>query len=312
MTIQTTKRCPDCAETVLHDARVCKHCGYRFDGSAPPPRAPDAVPVDPALASLPHPRGPAPPLATPAVTADRPTANGTGTLRPPQIPVGAAAGNGMAIAALALGIVGIIFGLVPLTFFVALVLGVLAIIFGLVGRTRPTRRGMATTGAVTGIVAVGLGVAGATILNNLFDSIGNGSGGGSQPAGVAPSAPVPTAAPASPPVSAPPKVEPKARTRLNCDILLPDNPNGTYAFIAGGTIRNTGNVGVKVRVRARWQQLGADSIATTRTIRVPRGARREVHIQQPASQQQIDRFQSASSACSAKGTIIDVTGQPGA
>jgi hypothetical protein len=25
------KQCPDCAETVLADARVCKHCGYRFE-----------------------------------------------------------------------------------------------------------------------------------------------------------------------------------------------------------------------------------------------------------------------------------------
>jgi ribosomal protein S27E len=32
-----TKKCPDCAETVLSDARVCKHCGYRFA-----PRAPNA------------------------------------------------------------------------------------------------------------------------------------------------------------------------------------------------------------------------------------------------------------------------------
>ncbi|MEY8013784.1 zinc ribbon domain-containing protein [Mycobacterium servetii] len=31
-----TKKCPDCAETVLADARVCKHCGYRF---APAPVA---------------------------------------------------------------------------------------------------------------------------------------------------------------------------------------------------------------------------------------------------------------------------------
>lgn len=27
----TTKTCPDCAETVLAAARVCKHCGYRFE-----------------------------------------------------------------------------------------------------------------------------------------------------------------------------------------------------------------------------------------------------------------------------------------
>lgn len=25
------KKCPDCAEVVQPDARVCKHCGFRFD-----------------------------------------------------------------------------------------------------------------------------------------------------------------------------------------------------------------------------------------------------------------------------------------
>lgn len=36
----TTKVCPDCAETVLHSARVCKHCHFRFD---PPLRGSHAV-----------------------------------------------------------------------------------------------------------------------------------------------------------------------------------------------------------------------------------------------------------------------------
>lgn len=27
------KTCPDCAEKVLVDAKVCRHCGYRFDGA---------------------------------------------------------------------------------------------------------------------------------------------------------------------------------------------------------------------------------------------------------------------------------------
>ena len=26
-----TKACPDCAETILEAARVCKHCGHRFE-----------------------------------------------------------------------------------------------------------------------------------------------------------------------------------------------------------------------------------------------------------------------------------------
>jgi hypothetical protein len=32
---KTTKKCPDCAETILVDAKVCKHCKYRFTAGAP-------------------------------------------------------------------------------------------------------------------------------------------------------------------------------------------------------------------------------------------------------------------------------------
>ncbi len=32
---RATKKCPDCAETVLSDAHVCKYCGHHFAPSAP-------------------------------------------------------------------------------------------------------------------------------------------------------------------------------------------------------------------------------------------------------------------------------------
>ncbi len=31
-TADRQKQCPDCAEWVQYEARVCKHCSYRFDG----------------------------------------------------------------------------------------------------------------------------------------------------------------------------------------------------------------------------------------------------------------------------------------
>jgi len=41
---RSTKKCPDCAETVLADARICKHCSYRFPEEAYEPVLPDSEP----------------------------------------------------------------------------------------------------------------------------------------------------------------------------------------------------------------------------------------------------------------------------
>ena len=42
-TARTTKKCPDCAETILADAKVCKHCGYRFTPAGAPKAPPKAA-----------------------------------------------------------------------------------------------------------------------------------------------------------------------------------------------------------------------------------------------------------------------------
>ena len=70
--------------------------------------------------------------------------------------------NGFGITALALALIGLVFGLVPFTGFLALILGILAVLFGLLGWSR-TRKGIATsgmagTGTVLGVGAAALGI----------------------------------------------------------------------------------------------------------------------------------------------------------
>ena len=68
----------------------------------------------------------------------------------------------MAVAALVLGIVGIVFAFV--FFPIGLILGVLGVIFGFIGRNRAQanpavgRRGMAIAGLICGVVAVVISV----------------------------------------------------------------------------------------------------------------------------------------------------------
>ncbi|CAM4151409.1 hypothetical protein KIPE111705_42875 [Kibdelosporangium persicum] len=71
--------------------------------------------------------------------------------------------NGFATTALALGIVGVGFGLSVLFGLLATVSGTLAVLFGVIGvvrarRGRATDGGMAAIGVVAGLVAVALGV----------------------------------------------------------------------------------------------------------------------------------------------------------
>ncbi|MFE6459783.1 DUF4352 domain-containing protein [Streptomyces cinereoruber] len=76
--------------------------------------------------------------------------------------------NGLGTAALILGIIGTLSGIVPLLFWLAGILGLIALILGLVGKGRVKRgeannKGVALTGALLGLAALILSVVGAVI-----------------------------------------------------------------------------------------------------------------------------------------------------
>ena len=94
---------------------------------------------------------------------------------PAQTPGLRPARNGLGIAALILGIIGAVSGLIPFLFWLAGILGVIALILGLVGRGRvkrgeATNKGTTTFGAVLGLIALILSVVGAVIT---FKAVGD-------------------------------------------------------------------------------------------------------------------------------------------
>lgn len=81
--------------------------------------------------------------------------------------------NGLGVAALIIGIVGVLFGLIPLLFFISGTLGLLAAIFGFIGRARAGRGiasngGMALSGAILGLISMGLASWGLVVTVSAF------------------------------------------------------------------------------------------------------------------------------------------------
>jgi len=82
--------------------------------------------------------------------------------------------NGLAVAVLVLGIVGVVAGLIPILFIVAFACGALAVALGIpavrAGRLRG-RRVMAWIGLALGVVAIVLGGVGVAIVSDAFEDV---------------------------------------------------------------------------------------------------------------------------------------------
>ncbi len=68
--------------------------------------------------------------------------------------------NGISIAALVCGILGIVGGFIPVVMYFTLVLAILGIVFGVKGRKAGGSTGLATAGLVCGIIGTASSLAG--------------------------------------------------------------------------------------------------------------------------------------------------------
>jgi len=101
--------------------------------------------------------------------------------------------------------------------------------------------------------------------------------------------------------------DPRGSYRLTCDYLL-GNEVDSYTLIGGGTVENVGNVGIQVRVKVKWEQLGGEPIRDEQTFSLRIGKRKRVSFNMPTTSDVIDRLQSAANngrSCSINATIVE-------
>lgn len=76
-----------------------------------------------------------------------------------------------ATAALVCGIIGVVAGLIPFTFWLAAILGLIALILGVTGWRDTPRRKLARAGTVLGAASIVLAVVGYVIVANAFKEL---------------------------------------------------------------------------------------------------------------------------------------------
>lgn len=126
--------------------------------TAPEQRSTEHVTTEqPQMTYGPYPPGPSP-------WAPQPPGPGQWAVQPPPKPF-----RGLAISGLVLGIIGVVLGLTPVTFWAAIPLGILGVIFGAIG----FRHGVGKAGAILGVIAIVLGIVWAVAWGNAFNDTNN-------------------------------------------------------------------------------------------------------------------------------------------
>jgi hypothetical protein len=110
-----------------------------------------------------------------------------------------------------------------------------------------------------------------------------------------------------------PTPKPDGKYTSSCHYLLGDFTQSAHGFrfVAHATIHNTGNIGIRARFDATWQQAGGAAIHAAEVVRIPRGRTRDVSLMRVVSQDQIDQIQAVDSndECRSKVAIVGTFGK---
>jgi hypothetical protein len=126
----------------------------------------------------------------------------------------------------------------------------------------------------------------------------------------------PSVAPsASPSPSPPPPAEdPDGTYTTSCDYLLGNftQTQAGYRAIATAKVKNTGNIGTVLRVKAHWDMVGRPSLVAEKTVQLKVGQSRKVDFSEVLSSDELDAMQNAAldfdDWCNVKATITDTFG----
>lgn len=103
----------------------------------------------------------------------------------------------------------------------------------------------------------------------------------------------------------------------SCEEMLPDDiMSDAYRFVASAKMRNTGNVGIVVKVKARFDQVASANVTDEKTVNIPVGKSRTAKFSIPATSGQVDEYQASpdyfgdGDSCKVHVTITDTFGRP--
>ena len=111
------------------------------------------------------------------------------------------------------------------------------------------------------------------------------------------------------PEAEPTQAAPVADGRFSstCDYVLGDFTESSrgFRFVANANLKNTGEIGIVVRLAAQWKQGGKGPIKVVKIVKVPVGRTQNVGITRIATGDEIDLHQATDQGCTVKASIID-------